>query len=37
MDGVRYDYVGKVVDELLDEVGVDTARMSLLWSADKVS
>ncbi|KAG8904307.1 hypothetical protein FRC01_008789, partial [Tulasnella sp. 417] len=30
--GVTEDYVGSIVDELLDEAGVDTARLSLLWT-----
>ncbi|KAG9046265.1 hypothetical protein FS837_004762 [Tulasnella sp. UAMH 9824] len=31
-DGFTEDYVGTIIDELLDEAGVDTARLSLLWS-----
>ncbi|KAG8962386.1 hypothetical protein FRC05_005357 [Tulasnella sp. 425] len=30
--GMSNDYVGVVFDELLDEVGADTARLSILWS-----
>ncbi|KAG8891559.1 hypothetical protein FRC01_014633, partial [Tulasnella sp. 417] len=30
--GFTEDYVGAIIDDLLDEAGVDTARLSLLWS-----
>ncbi|KAG8962385.1 hypothetical protein FRC05_005356 [Tulasnella sp. 425] len=30
--GFTEDYAGLIVDELLDEAGVDTARLSLLWA-----
>ncbi|KAG8891494.1 hypothetical protein FRB99_003566, partial [Tulasnella sp. 403] len=32
----REEYPGYVVNQLLDEAGVDTARMSLLWTSDKI-
>ncbi|KAG8931585.1 hypothetical protein FRC00_000718 [Tulasnella sp. 408] len=32
VNGMSNDYVGVVFDELLDEVGADTARLSILWS-----
>ncbi|KAG8897159.1 hypothetical protein FRB99_008393 [Tulasnella sp. 403] len=34
--GMNEGYPGDIVDELLDEAGVDTARMSLLWTPDKI-
>ncbi|KAG8900783.1 hypothetical protein FRB99_005757 [Tulasnella sp. 403] len=34
--GMRQGYPGYILDELLDEAGVDTARMSLLWTPDKI-
>lgn len=33
---MRQGYVGDIIDELLNEVGADTARMSLLWSTDRL-
>ncbi|KIO25816.1 hypothetical protein M407DRAFT_24871 [Tulasnella calospora MUT 4182] len=30
--GFTEDYAGTIIDELLDEAGVDTARLSFLWS-----
>lgn len=35
--GFKYGYVGGIINDLLDEAGVDTARLSVLWSTDKVS
>ncbi|KAG8983276.1 hypothetical protein FRB90_006154, partial [Tulasnella sp. 427] len=32
VNGMSNDYVGVVFDELLDEAGADTARLSILWS-----
>ncbi|KAG8959345.1 hypothetical protein FRC00_001703 [Tulasnella sp. 408] len=32
VNGMTNDYVGVVFDEMLDEVGADTARLSILWS-----
>ncbi|KAG8959347.1 hypothetical protein FRC00_001705, partial [Tulasnella sp. 408] len=32
VNGINTDYVGVVFDEMLDEVGADTARLSILWS-----
>ncbi|KAG8959346.1 hypothetical protein FRC00_001704 [Tulasnella sp. 408] len=32
VNGMSNDYVGVVFDEMLDEVGADTARLSILWS-----
>ena len=36
VNGLRDDYFGNVLDEILDEGGVNTARISLLWD-DRVS